>query len=180
MFIEILTDASKKSKLQTAICLNLAVSSDFIKWCQDSSTWRVLYETSTPDGLYNLLTESLGLSGIKIEWFYKYYRWLCIGWHRTRFTQPYHIIFDNGVNLKSGDCIDVYRSIDEFCFSRQNKFHHSKNDMEKKIQKLKLDSSWYETRKNGENWENGINSEEKKNQCIIFIMNIMEFWSKLS
>lgn len=63
--VEILTDASKKSKLQTAICLNFAVSSDFIKWCQDSSTWRVLYETSTPDGLYNLLTESLGLSDIK-------------------------------------------------------------------------------------------------------------------
>lgn len=59
---KLLTDASKKSKLQTAICLNLAVSSDFIKWCQDSSTCLVLYETSTPDGLYNLLTESLGLS----------------------------------------------------------------------------------------------------------------------
>lgn len=56
-----LTDASKKSKLQTAICLNLAVSSDFIKWCHDSSTCRVLYDTSTPDGLYGLLV-SLGLS----------------------------------------------------------------------------------------------------------------------
>lgn len=56
-----LTDASKKSKLQTAICLNLAVSSDFIKWCHDSSTCRVLYDTSIPDGLYGLLV-SLGLS----------------------------------------------------------------------------------------------------------------------
>lgn len=37
-----LTDASKKSKLQTAICLNFAVSSDFIRWCHASSTWRML------------------------------------------------------------------------------------------------------------------------------------------
>lgn len=66
---KLLTAASRKSKLQTAICLNLAVSSDFIKWCQDSSTWRVLYDTSwTPDGLYNLLTESLGLS-VAFCWF---------------------------------------------------------------------------------------------------------------
>ena len=44
------TAASKKSKLQTAISLSFFVSFDLMRWCQASSTWRMLYEISKAAG----------------------------------------------------------------------------------------------------------------------------------
>jgi hypothetical protein len=48
MLLMKLTAARRKSKLQTAISLSFLESSDFIKWCQDSSTWRMEYDISEP------------------------------------------------------------------------------------------------------------------------------------
>lgn len=45
---KLLTAARRKSKLHTAISFNFLLSSDLIKWCHDSSTWRIEYEMSEP------------------------------------------------------------------------------------------------------------------------------------